>query len=60
MKTRKKIVIVGVVLIILGMILMGLLKDNEYGHLIGGLVVGAGGGCLSVLFSPKTDKPKIL
>lgn len=58
MSSRKKIVIVGITLIILGMIIMALLKDNEYGHLIGGLVVGAGGGCMSVLFSTKKDEPK--
>lgn len=40
---------------ILGTILMVLLKDNEYGHLIAGLVIGAGGGALSVLFTSKKE-----
>ncbi len=40
------------------MILMVLLKENEYGNLIGSLVAGAGGGCLSILFSSKKYKPK--
>ena len=55
---RKGFIIIGAVLFIIGMILMIVLDDTDYGNFIGGLVIGAGIGCLSVLFSPKTDKPK--
>ncbi|BAO77241.1 hypothetical protein [Winogradskyella sp. PG-2] len=58
MSTRKIVIIVGVILMILGSVLMGLLRDYKYGHLIAGLVIGADGGSLSVLFAPKKDEPK--
>jgi fucose permease len=55
---RKGFIIIGTILFIVGMILMITLDDTDYGNFIGGLVIGSGIGCLSVLFSPKTVKPK--
>ena len=55
---RKGFIIIGTLLFIVGMILMVTLDDTDYGNFIGGIVIGVGIGCLSVLFSSKTVKPK--
>jgi len=54
---RKKFILIGAVLIIVGIVIMIVLDDTDYINFIGGLVVGAGFGCLSVLFSRKKNKP---
>jgi len=54
--SKKQVVILGITLILIGTIVMGLLRNNEYGHLIGGLIIGAGGGCMAVLTSPKKSE----
>jgi hypothetical protein len=50
---RKGFVYIGTGLVILGMVSMIILNDTDYGNFIGGLIIGAGIGCLSVLFSKK-------
>ena len=56
MSSKKRVVAIGFVLVIIGVVMMYLMKDKENGHLISGLVVGAGGGLLSALVATKNKK----
>lgn len=55
---RKSFIILGALLFIVGMILMIILDDTDYGNFIGGIIIGAGVGCLSVMFTSKKEKTK--
>ena len=52
--SRKQIIItIGILFIIAGVLVIVLLKDNEYKHMIGGGSIGGGIGLLSVVFRNK-------
>lgn len=54
--SKNQFIKLGIALIILGTIVMWLLNSYEHGQLIGGLIIGAGGGCLAVITAPKNSK----
>ena len=56
MNKRQILLLIAIVLIVLGIVMMVVLKDNEYNYLVGGGLIGGGFGLIPALVSKKNKK----